>query len=167
MMKQSQARGDWVSEIIGKYADTVFRVAFTNTQNRHDADDIFQEVFIRLFRSEVVFESDEHIKAWLIRVTINASRNLMSSAWRKKTVEMPSELPAGEQAADGNLRDAVRSLPQKYRAVIHLFYFEEMSIAEIAKTLKVKKSTIKSQLSRARDLLRKKLKNLEGGFTDV
>jgi RNA polymerase sigma-70 factor (ECF subfamily) len=145
----------------------VFRVAFTHTKNKADADDVFQDVFLQLCRSAVVFESDEHIKAWLIRVTINISRNFMKSAWHTKVVELPEELSGTEQAEQDesdDLSGIVKTLPVKYRTVIHLFYFEEMSIAEIAKLLKAKEGTVKSQLSRAREMLRKKLK---GGFADV
>ncbi|GHU49293.1 DNA-directed RNA polymerase sigma-70 factor [Clostridia bacterium] len=166
MTDQSQVRGDWVREIIGKYADMVFRVAFTHTKSKADAEDVFQDVFLQMFRSATVFENEEHIKAWLLRVTINISRNMLTSAWNTRIVELPEELPDTErnENENGELSDIVKTLPAKYRTVIHLFYFEEMTITEIAKALKTKEGTVKSQLSRARDLLRKKLK---GGYTDV
>ena len=158
MINQSQVHGDWVDEIVDKYADMVFRIAFTHTKNRTDADDVFQEVFLKLCKSGIVFESTEHIKAWLIKVTISTSRKLFTSAWNKKVVELPRDLPHEDRDYTGVL-DAVKSLPQKYRSVVYLFYFEDMPINEISKTLKVKESTIKSQLSRARNLLK-------GGFED-
>lgn len=166
MIKQSQVHGDWIDEIIEKYADMVFRVAYTHTKNRADSDDVFQEVFTKLFRSAAVFESDEHIKAWLIRVTTNTSLDLLKSAWSRKTVELPEELPATEQNEfyEGALTQAVKSLPPKYRTVIHLFYYHEMSITEIAKVLKSREGTVKSQLSRARELLKNKL---NGGTINV
>jgi len=144
----------------------VFRVAFIHTKNRADAEDVFQEVFTKLFRASVIFKSDEHIKAWLIRVTTNTSLDLLKSAWNKKTVELSNELPSEEQNEfdAGNLTRIVKSLPSKYRAVIYLYYYEEMPIQEIAKTLKLSKGTIKSQLSRARNLIKNKF---NGGIADV
>ncbi|MDR1159642.1 MAG: sigma-70 family RNA polymerase sigma factor [Syntrophomonadaceae bacterium] len=157
-MGQSQARGDWVNEVVDKYADMVYRIAFTQTKNRADADDIFQEVFLKLCKSAVAFETDEHIKAWLIKVTVNTSRKFFASAWNKKTVKLPEELAHDEENTDVDVVSAVQSLPSKYRIVIHLFYFEDMLVADIAKTLKLKTATVKSQLSRARELLKNKLK---------
>jgi RNA polymerase sigma-70 factor (ECF subfamily) len=163
-MSQSQARGDWVNEVVDKYADMVYRIAFTQTKNQADADDIFQEVFLKLCKSAVAFETNEHIKAWLIKVTVNTSRKFFTSAWNKKTVELPEELAYEKEYPDFDVVPAVQSLPSKYRIVIHLFYFEDMPIAEIAKTLKLKTATVKSQLSRARELLKNKL---NGGFENV
>ena len=166
MSNQNCARGDLIDEIIGKYSDVVFRVAFIHTKNRADADDVFQEVFVKLFRTDVVFKSDEHVKAWLIRVTTNASLDLLKSAWNKKTTEMSGELTHEDEHdfETGNLTRLVKSLPSKYRAVVFLYYYEEMPIEEIAKILKSRKGTVKSQLSRARSLLKNKL---NGGFADV
>jgi len=157
-MSQSQARSDWVDEIVAKYADMVYRIAFTQMKNKTDADDIFQEVFLKLCESEVAFETDEHVKAWLITVTINTCRKTFSSPWNKRKAEMPEDLLYEDEHQDFEVVPAVQSLPEKYRTVIHLFYFEDMAIADIAKTLKSTASTVKSQLSRARDLLRVKLK---------
>ena len=162
----NQTHENMICEIIEKHADMVFRIAFTHTKNRSDADDILQEVFTKLFRLKVVFETDEHIKAWLIRVTYHTSINLLKSAWNRKTVEFPKELPYEQESTLDHepLTQAVQSLPSKYRIVIHLFYYEEMSVNEIAKTLKIKNGTIKSQLSRAREILKNKL---TGGYEDV
>ncbi|MCL2838544.1 MAG: sigma-70 family RNA polymerase sigma factor [Oscillospiraceae bacterium] len=161
---QSQARGDWVDEIVDRYADMVYRIAFTQTKNQADADDIFQEVFLKLCKSAVSFETDEHIKAWLIRVTINASRKFFGSGWNKKTVAFPEDLVYEEKDQYTEIIPIVQSLPSKYRTVIHLFYFEDMPIAEIAKILNLKATTIKSQLSRGRGIIKNKLK---GGFENV
>ena len=163
-MSQSQARGDWVDEIVDKYADMVYRIAFTQMKNKADADDIFQEVFLKLCKSTVAFETDEHVKAWLIKVTINTCRKSFSSPWHKKMTELPEDLEYEDEHHDFEVVPAVQSLPAKYRTVIHLFYFEDMAVADIAKALQSTTSTIKSQLSRARNLLRDKLK---GGVDDV
>ena len=163
-MNQSQVHGDWVDEVVDKYADMVYRIAFTHMKNKADADDIFQEVFLKLCKSAVAFETDEHIKAWLIKVTINTCRKSFSSSWNKKVVELPEDLEYEDKHQDFEVVSAVQSLPEKYRTVIHLFYFEDMAVADIAKTLRSTASTVKSQLSRARNLLRNKLK---GGVDDV
>jgi len=135
-MSQSQARSDWMDEVVDKYADMVYRIAFTHMKNKADADDIFQEVFLKLCKSAVVFETDEHIKAWLIKVTVNTCRKSFSSSWNKKVVELPEDLAYEDEQQDFEVVPAVQSLPSKYRTVIHLFYFEDMQVAEIAKVLK-------------------------------
>ena len=163
-MSQSQVHSDWVDKIVDKYADMVYRIAFTQMKNKSDADDIFQEVFLKLCKSEVVFETDEHVKAWLIKVTVNTCKKTFSSPWNKKMVELSEDLEYKDEHQDFEVVPAVRSLPQKYRTVIHLFYFEDMPVADIAKTLRSTVSTVTSQLSRARNLLRNKLK---GGVDDV
>ncbi|MBQ2957026.1 MAG: sigma-70 family RNA polymerase sigma factor [Clostridia bacterium] len=162
MQNRSLRADDWAAEALRKYSDMVYRLAYAQVRNRTDADDIFQEVFIRLVKSSPEFESDEHMKAWLIRVTVNCSKTMWLSSWKKRMVfwedkdlnRIPAEeAPAGNEA----LEEALDSLPVKMRRVIHLFYYEEMSVDEIAEALSEKPSTIRSQLTRARKLLRKKL----------
>lgn len=152
--------------MVEKYFDMIYRLAFSQTKNREHTDDVVQEVFLRFIKSDKSFESDEHIKAWLVRVTLNCSHSVFSSSWYKKTVplaENENEL-IFDSAEKSDVYYAVAELPQKYRAVIHLFYYEDMSIEEISKYLKINPSTIKSQLSRGRKLLREKLK---GGYEIV
>ena len=162
MQNRSLRADDWAAEALRKYADMVYRLAYAQVRNRTDADDIFQEVFIRLVKGSPEFESDEHMKAWLIRVTVNCSKTMWLSSWKKRMVfwedkdlnRIPAEeAPAGNEA----LEEALDSLPVKMRRVIHLFYYEEMSVDEIAEVLSEKPSTIRSQLTRARKLLKKKL----------
>lgn len=143
--------------IVEKYFDMIYRLAVSQTKSKVHADDVVQEVFLRYLKSDKVFENDEHIKAWLIRVTINCSRNVFTDSWTKKTVPLSEELVFNtEEKSD--VYYAALELPQKYRTVIHLFYYEDLSVAQISQYLKVKESTIKSQLSRAREMLRNKLK---------
>ena len=162
MRNRSLRADDWPAEALHKYADMVYRLAYAQTRNRTDADDIFQEVFIRLVKKKPGFESGEHMKAWLIRVTVNCARSLWLSSWKKRMVfwedEQLNRIPA-EEAPAGNeaLEEALDALPMKMRRVIHLFYYEEMSVDEIAEALSEKPSTIRSQLSRARKALKKKL----------
>ena len=157
-MCQSQVHSGWVNEMVDKYANMVYRIAFTHMKNKADADDIFQDVFLKLCKSSAIFETDEHIKAWLIKVTINTCKKSFASAWSKKTIGLSEELEYEDQYKDFEIAPIVQSLPMKYLTVIHLFYFEDMPVAEIAKALKSTASTIKSRLSRARNLLRSKLK---------
>lgn len=144
-------------EIVEKHFNTVYRLALSQTKNVADAEDITQDVFLRFMQYEKPFASFEHIKAWLIRVTINRSLSLFASAWHKRTEPLSEEIPFNSPEKS-DVYYAVLELPQKYRAVIHLFYYEDMSVAEISKVLGKNQSTIKSQLHRARELLKTKLK---------
>lgn len=144
-------------EIIEKYFNMVCKLALSQTKDRHAADDVTQDVFMRFLKTDTEFETDEHVKAWLIRVTINCSKSLFLSAWAKKTVPLTEEIPF-DSPEKSEIYYAVHALPQKYRAVIHLFYYERMSVAEIAKHLGTKESTVKSQLHRGREMLKSSLK---------
>ncbi len=157
MTTQSLLANDCIEDIVNLYSDMVYRLALARTKNHADAQDVFQEVFIRYMKSRDKITSDEHLKAWLIRATINCSKNLFSSAWYKKTVALDENLSTsmGEKS---EVYYAVLNLPKKYRTVVHLFYFEDMSIAEIAEITNMNISTIKSQLSRARTMLKDALR---------
>ena len=162
MQNRSLRADDWAAEALRKYADMVYRLAYAQARNRADADDIFQEVFIRLVKNGPGFQSDEHMKAWLIRVTVNCARSLWLSAWKRRMVFMDDEkidrIPAEEAPRENErLDEAMDALPVKMRRVIHLFYYEDMSVDEIAEALNEKPSTIRSQLSRARKMLKKRL----------
>lgn len=115
---------------------------------------------MRYLQSKKVFESEEHCKAWLIRVTINCSKNIFSNSWFKKTVPLSEEI-SFETQEQSDAYFAVAELPKKYRTVIYLYYYEEMTVREIAVSLAVSEGTVKSQLHRGRELLRKKLKGGE------
>lgn len=151
-------------EVIDRYADMVYRLALLQVKNRADADDIFQEVFVRLVKHIHKLQNWEHVKAWLIRVTTNCSKKHFDRYWNRnvsfldETEEVVSH-ESGYEAVedDGFVWRAVRELPEKYRIVVHLFYFEELSIAQIAKATKQKESTVKSQLFRAREMLKTSL----------
>ena len=145
--------------IIEKYFDTVYRLAFSQTQDKHKADDVLQEVFLRYIKTDKVFESEEHIKAWLIRVTVNCCKSIYLSSWFKKTVPLTEEHNLiFEIPEQSDVYSAVAKLPQKYKAVIHLFYYEDLSVKQIAEYLKIKESTVKSQLHRGREMLKSMLK---------
>lgn len=150
-------------DIIEKYFNMVYKLALSQTKDKANTDDVVQEVFLRLLKGSTEFKSEEHIKAWLIRVTLNCSKNVFSNSWFKKTVPLSEEI-VFESKEKSDVYYAVLELPQKYRTVIHLFYYEGFSVAEIAKVLETKESTVKSQLHRGREMLKEKLK---GGFDDV
>ena len=154
------------NEAIEKYADMVYRIARNQMKNPDDADDVFQEVFIKWMQHREEMQSQEHEKAWLIRVTINQCKSVLNSSWRKKTAEFGEELENTLACHDkveeeSELGEAVKKLPEKYRAVIHLFYYEELSIAEISHVMQEKESTIRTQLTRARRKLKSLLKGVD------
>ena len=163
MSKQSLCADDL--QMIEKYSDTVYRMAYSMLKNRYDADDIHQEVFIRYIRKKPNFENTEHEKSWFLRVTVNLCKNLWKTAWRQKVtglgeiVSESAELPQEQEPESDEMIEIVKKLPQKYRIVIHLFYYEELSIEEISQILRMKPSTVRTQLTRARAKLKVLLEN--------
>lgn len=142
---------------VTRWGDMVWRLALAGAKHQQDAEDIFQDVFERYFRHEDKFESDEHRKLWLIRCTVNRCKSLFASPWRKRKVSLDS---VSERSIPEDTREvylAVRALPAKYALVIHLHYYEGFSVAEIAGQLGCAEGTVKSQLSRARVMLRQSL----------
>ncbi|WP_458785131.1 RNA polymerase sigma factor [Vallitalea sediminicola] len=135
----------------------VYRLAFSQVRNNSDADDIFQEVFLRYLKKQPQFENEEHRKAWLIRVTINCTKKFWASSWLKKTAPLDENITF-EFSEENDLNYELQKLSRKYRTVIHLFYYEDLSIAEISEILKQKPSTIRTQLTRARRKLKEILK---------
>ena len=140
-----------------KYADEVYRLAFVRTGSRSDSDDILQEVFLRYMRAWDKMQSEEHVKATLIRITVNCSIGLLTSAWFKKTVPLDENIPTADEYGEGNVLGEVLKLPLKYRTVIHLYYYMGYSVEEIAELTKTNPSTVKTRLSRARGRLKKTL----------
>lgn len=147
-------------EIIRFYFNMVYRLALSQTKNVANAEDVTQDVFTRFVENRHKLTTAEHIKAWLIRVTINRSKSLLTSSWFKKTSPITEEITF-DTPEKSEVYYAVQSLPSKYRMVIHLFYYEDMSVKEIASCLTMKESTVKSQLLRGRLMLKEKLK---GGY---
>lgn len=146
-----------------RYAPAVFRLAYARTGSRTDAEDIMQEVFLRLIRAGPVFASEEHAKAWLLRVASNCANDLFRLPWRRREAPLADDLPAPEAPETGSVTEAVLSLPARYRIPIHLYYYEDYSVAEIAKIIGRSEGTVKSRLFRARNLLRERLKEEEQG----
>lgn len=144
----------YINKIVDKYIDMLFRIALLHTKNRADAEDVVQDVLIKFINICPAFKSDEHEKAWLIRTAINQSRDLLKSSWFKKTRPLFDEHILTFAPEQNEVLTAVMELPQKYKGVIILFYYEGYSISEIAKILGQKESTIGSQLNRARKMLK-------------
>jgi RNA polymerase sigma-70 factor (ECF subfamily) len=140
-------------EIANKYIDTIYRLALSRTNSHQYAEDITQEVFLKLMSNRKQFESEEHLKAWLLRVTINLTKDLFSSAWFRKTSELDENLSYTHEE-ESDLYYALAKLPQKYRTVIHLHYYEGYQIDEIAKITNASVGTVKSQLHRGRQMLK-------------
>ncbi len=148
-----------VNRVMEAYADMVRRICFVHLKNRHDTEDVFQNVYMKYLLYEGSFESIEHEKAWFVRVTINACTDWLRALSRRKWVSL--EVLEEECVMPGDpskeVLEAVLRLPEKYRDVIYLFYYEEYTAVEIAKILKKKENTVYTWLSRAKDILREKL----------
>ena len=153
-----------VNRAIEQYADMVLRLCTVSLKNTADAEDVFQTVFLKYTLSNQIFETAEHEKAWLIRVTVNCCRDLLKSFFRKHTVSLDeaSELAASATPEQSAVLEAVRSLPKKYREVVYLHYYEGYTAPEIAGILHQNPNTVYTHLSRARELL----KELLGGAAD-
>lgn len=150
---------------IERYADTVRRICMIHLKNHADTEDIFQNVFLKYVLSTTVFESEEHEKAWFIRVTINACRDLLRSFFRSRTVSLDTLLdqPAEMTENDRTVLDAVLALPPKYRDVVYLHYYEGYTAPQIGEILKKNTNTIYTLLTRAKQALRQTL----GGDDDA
>lgn len=136
-----------------QYKSIVFSVAYNYCKNVQDANDVTQETFIKYLQTATVFESEEHRKAWLIRVTINKCKSLLLSPWFQRTVPLEESLPFVDKE-ESDLFYAVMALPKKYRVVIHLHYYAGYSTKEIAYALSLGESTVRVRLLRAREKLK-------------
>ncbi len=138
-----------------KYMDTIYRLAYSCTRSTADADDVTQEVLIHLYREEKDFQSDEHVKNWLMKVTINQCRMLFRSPWRKaEPIDDYAETLQMENEDQVELFTLVMGLEKKYRVVIHLFYYEGYSVKEISELLNIPEKTVRTRLFRARAKLK-------------
>ncbi len=156
----SELDGMDIDRAVERYGNMVYRLALSRLGKCEDAEDVTQEVFMRLFQNKAKFESEEHRKAWLLRVAINCSINLRTSSYRRHHAELSDELaavtpdPKAEVYAEDQAIALLRQLPVKYRQVLHLFYYEELSVAEIARVMDSREGTVKSLLHRGRQKLR-------------
>ncbi len=144
---------------IERYSDTVRRLCLIHLKNDADTEDIFQTVFLKYVLSSVSFQDDEHEKAWFIRVTINACRDLLKSFFRSHTVSLEEvmEQPAQLSPDHRDVLDAVLSLPPKYREVVYLHYFEDYTAPQISRVLHKNVNTVYTLLTRSKQMLRERL----------
>lgn len=169
---------DTVQHVINTYSDMVYRLAYAMMKNQSDAEDIYQEVFLRYIRREPVFHSSEHARAWMLRVTVNCCKNHWKSPWADGRMEplerrdsngdsynilekVEADMSDGDPARQAQehwqreqLRSRMKELPEQYRLVIHLYYYEELSTEEIARLLHRRAATVRTQLVRARQQLK-------------
>lgn len=158
---------EYIRYVLDTYSVMIIRLCFSYVKNMHDAEDLAQEAFCELIKKKPSFESAEHEKAWLLKTAANKCKNHLKSGWVRKTVPLEDDLTVSEEQAeftdtnddDDNSRvlRAVLSLPVKYRTVIHLYYYDGLSIAEIAKVNNLSPNTVGTQLARGRELLKRKL----------
>jgi len=152
-----------LSKSVTAYRDTVFRVALGYVKNVHDADDVTQNVFMKLYNYNKDFKDDEAQRAWLIRVTVNQSKDLLKSAWKKNRSDLDESIAAPVYDEFG-IHDYVKNLKPKYRTVIYLHYYEGYSTKEIALILKIPQSTVTTHLNRARKQLKENITKEEDNY---
>lgn len=141
------------------HGDMVYRLALHYFGNLADAEDTVQEVFLRLYTWQEPFDSGEHLRRWLLRVTVNVCKDTLKSPWRKRRVflERLPDQPVFDRIEDGRLYEAVMALPEKDRTVLDLFYYEEMTTREIGEVLGLRQSAVTTRLARARKKLKEQL----------
>lgn len=170
------------TDAVRAYADIVYRTALSYTKAQQDAEDVTQTVFMKLLETKEDFADEEHLRRWLIRVTVNECKNLWKSFWRRnvglsgstdedvqepydfkghtergRRTGMPPKVPEFEELSQSALYEAVMALPKDYRIVVHLFYYEDYSTGEIAKLLHIRAQTVRTRLVRARKKLKQRL----------
>ena len=150
------------TDLVKKYIDTVFRLAFSYLKHREDAEDVVQNVFLKLHREQKPFEGEDHIRHWLIRVTVNECKSLLRMPWRQMgSFEEYAATLSFTDPEHSALFYAVMALPRKYRLPIYLHYYEGYSTAELAEILKIPRGTVCVHLQRGRELLKKSLREAE------
>lgn len=148
-------------EVYDKYFSMIFRISLLYLKNIEEAEDMVQEVFLKLIDKEKNFNSEEHMKAWLIRVAKNACKDINKRFWKSRRMDIESLAELTNQEKSSELQFVLEELlllPDKYKIALYLFYYEDYSIKEVSKILNIKESTIQTQLSRGRKLLEKKLR---------
>lgn len=154
---------------IDQYSSMLYKIAYFQLKNIQDAEDVVQEVFYQYIRTNPQFRGQDHEKAWFVKVTLNACRKVFRCAWYRRRDVLPQQELVGESSLENEylakekqreIIGALFALSGRYREVLHLFYFEDMSVKEIAEVTGRKESTITSQLTRGRELLKRKLKEV-------
>lgn len=175
-MELSLITAESFDEVMRHYTPTVYRIAFARLGNAADCEDVTQDVFVRYYRADLTYESEEHRKAWLIHCAINCTINFATSAHMRHRgniedienfaenemlSENVTEIEFQKSELHRTVLKAVMSLPEKYRIPVHLFYFEDMPTAQIAEITGTRESTVRSQLARARKMLKNNLKGVD------
>lgn len=157
-----------IERILEKYGNTIYRAAYLQVKSRAQADDIYQDVCIKLLRLQSRLSSEEHLKAWLLKATNDCCRDYWKSAWyRRVTVDtrlVTNEMEEHEEEGAGEITESMWQLPDKYRMILHLHYYEDYSIREIAELLHMKENTVASRLSRGRGKLKQILQKGGKGY---
>ena len=148
---------DFITKSVELYSDMMYRVAYNITQNSEDAFDVCQDVFVRLVRNREKIKNQEHLKAWLLHATVNCSKSHCTQAFKKYYASMDelNNQTVTDDVEKSELFDAVMHLPEKYSTVIHLFYYEDLTIEQIADVLDITKPAVKSRLHRGRENLKR------------
>lgn len=147
---------------VRRYLDTVYRVALNYIKSPADADDVAQDVFLKLLGEQKDFESEAHLRNWLIRVTINQCKNLTRKHWwRQENIDDYAATLSFDDPKHSDLFEAVMALPKRYRLPIYLHYYEEYTTQEIAELLNIPKNTVCTQLRRGRELLKESLTEVD------
>ena len=165
MLDVASNPSDAVEQALNRFGNDILRLAYSYMKSRDDAEDIVQDVLIRFMQSAKQFEDEEHVKAWLLRVAANLCKDRLKSAQRQREVAMPEGYDVAatsEEDETGDILQAVMRLPDKYRSVIHLYYYEEYKTSEIAAILQKKEATVRSLLKRGREKLEKMMKGDDG-----
>jgi len=147
-------------ELAELYQDSLFAAAFNICRNAQDAEDVIQDTFVQYYTTKKEFENEQHIRAWLLRVAINKAKNITRTFWRRNKISIEDymETLTFDTPESETLFETVMQLPEKYRIAIHLYYYEDYAVSEIADILKLSESNVKTRLSRGRAMLKKELK---------
>ncbi len=154
MGKEKTRTDQEITETVREFSDLLFRVALSYTANKTAAEDIIQDVFLKYLTDSTLFHDKEHKKAWLLRVTVNECKKYHRNIWNRRRVSL-EEIACLSARKPDDLFYLVMELPRGYRIVIHLYYYERLSVREIGELLHLKESTVQSRLHRARKKLRK------------
>jgi len=159
MAKSLLRTNDDIAEIYARHVQTVYRVCFTYMKNAADTEDAVSETFIKLLKAAPLFDGEEHEKAWLIRTAANVCKDNLKHWWRKREdlAEYAEKLETHDFFFKDDVTDAIFKLPEKYKSVVYLYYFEGYTGAEIAEMLRKPHSTIRNYLREARNILRERL----------
>lgn len=152
-MSDNAGISEEMKNVILRNSDMVYKLAFSQMKNKDDADDVYQDVFYRYIRKRQKFENAEHEKAWFIRVTLNCSKTVMKSFWKDRICDI-EEIEDFFYNDKEDLEYALKQLPKKYSAVIHLFYYEDLSVEKISEILRISQPNVRMYLTRARRMLK-------------